>query len=100
MRTRAHKKRQLVHEQRDALEEKRSAESKARKEIRKEEGRAEETANAIQHTPAARKVAETLKAKRGAAQKKEQANYQKNQARAAARMGGKRKQLHTGSRGK
>ena len=100
MRTRANKKRQVVHEQRNALEEKWSAVSKARKEKRKEKSRAEETAKAIQRSPAGRKAAETLKAKRGAAMKKEQANYQKTQARDSARMGGRRKQIQTELRGK
>jgi hypothetical protein len=93
MRTRANKKRQIVHEQRHALEGKWSAISKARKEKRKEKSRAEETAKAIQCSPAGRKAAETLKAKRGAAKKKEQANYQKTQARDLARIGGRRKQI-------
>ena len=100
MRTRANKKRQIIHEQRNALEEKRSAESKARKEKRKEKSRAEESAKAIQRSPAGKKAAETLKAKRGAAKKIEQANYQKTQARDAARMGGRRKQIQTELRGK
>jgi uncharacterized protein YbcI len=100
MRTRADKKRQSVQEQRDALEKKRSAVSKLRREKRKAKGRAEETAKAIQRSPAGRKAVETLKAKRGAAQKKEQANYQKTQARASARMGGRRKQIHAESQAK
>ncbi|MGA2035182.1 MAG: Na-translocating system protein MpsC family protein [Thermoguttaceae bacterium] len=94
MRIRANKKRQFVHEQHDALEEKRSAVSKLRKAKRKAKGKAEELAKAIQRRPAERKAAATLKAKRGAAQKKEQANYQKTQARGAARLGGRSKQIH------
>ena len=59
---RANKKKQLVQKQRKALEAERSVESKVRKE------------------------------KRGLARKQEQANYQKTRARAATRLGGRRKQ--------
>jgi hypothetical protein len=86
------KKAQLVRAERKVLEQKRSAESKARKEKRREKGRAEDVAKAIQRTPAGKKAAETLKAKRKKGQKKEQANYQKIKARAATRLGGRRKQ--------
>jgi hypothetical protein len=84
---------QLVREQRKTLEEKRSAESKARKEKRKEKGKAEDIVRAIKRSPAGRKAAETLKAKRGIAGQKEQANYQKTRARVSTRMGGRRKQI-------
>jgi hypothetical protein len=86
-------KKQVAQEERRVLEKKRSAEGRARKEKRKEKGRAEEIAKAIQRSPAGRKAAETLKAKRGLAQKAEQANYQKTKARSATRMGGRRKQI-------
>jgi hypothetical protein len=84
---------QLMHEERKALQQKRLAESKARKEKRKEKGRAEDIAEAIQRSPEARKATETLKAKRGVARKKEQANYQVTTTRASARMGGRNKQI-------
>jgi hypothetical protein len=83
----------LVHAERKALEQKRSAESRDRKEIRKIKGRAEEIAKAIERSPAGKRAAETLKEKRGTARKKEQANYQKTRARASARIGGRRKQI-------
>ena len=41
-----------------------------------------------------RRPLRTLKAKRKKGQKKEQANYQKIKARAAPRLGGRRKQIH------
>ncbi len=94
MRVRASERKRLVIEQRKATNKKRSAESKVRKETRKAKGKAEATAKAIQRSPAGRKAAETLKSKRGEARKKEQANYQKTTARAAARTGGRRKQIH------
>ena len=90
---RGNKKSQFVQGQRKALEEKRSAESRLRKEKRKVKGRAEEIVKAIQRSPAGRKAAETLKEERGRARKKEQANYQRSSARAATRMGGRRKQI-------
>ena len=77
------KKEQLIHEERQGIEQKRAAESKVRKAKRKEKGKAEEIAKAIQRSLAGKKAAETLKEKRGLAQKQEQANYQKNKARAA-----------------
>jgi hypothetical protein len=82
----------LVHAERKALEQKRSAISRAR-EKRKEKGRAEDFAKAIQRSPAGKKAAETLKEKRGIARKQEQANYQKTRARVSTRMGGRRKQI-------
>ncbi|MGA2618313.1 MAG: hypothetical protein ABSF26_11935 [Thermoguttaceae bacterium] len=91
---RTSKKEQLLHAERKALEQKRSQESWVRKEKRREKGRAEDAAKTIQHSPAGRKAAATLKAKRGKARKEEQANYQKTMARAAARVGGRRKQIH------
>ena len=97
---RGNKKRQLVREQRKELDAKRSELSKERKEKRKKERRAEEAAKAIQRSPAGKKAAETLTAKRGIAQRKQQANYQKTSARAAARMGGRRKQIQAELRGK
>lgn len=92
---RGNKRGQLKHEQRQVLEQKRSAESKVRKAKRKAKGQAEELAQAIQGSPAGRKAAATVKAKRGLARKKEQANYQKTSARAATRLGGRRKQTQT-----
>ncbi len=89
---RGNKRDHLRDEERQALGQKRAAVSRLRKEKRKEKGKAEDIAKAIQRSPAGRKAAETLKAKRGAAQKKEQANYQKTRTRASARMGGRRKQ--------
>ena len=90
---RGNKKNQLVQGRRKELEDKRSMESRLRKEKRKVKGRAEEIVKAIQRSPAGRKAAETLKEERGLARKKEQANYQKTRARAAARIGGRRKQI-------
>ena len=89
---RGNRKRQLVQGQRKALEDERSAESKLRREKRKATGRAQEIAKAVKRSPAGRKAAETLTAKRGEARKKEQANYQKRRARSATRLGGRRKQ--------
>ncbi len=88
-------KKQMANTERKALEQKRSAESKERKEKRKEKGRTEEAEKAIQCSPEGKKAAEILKAKRGDARQKEQANYQKVKARSAARAGGRRKQLQT-----
>jgi len=93
MRVRASKRKQLVMEQRKATKDQRSAESKLRKEKRTAKGRAQETAKALKRSPAGRKAAETLKEKRGIARKKEQANYQKTQARASTRSGGRRKRI-------
>ena len=90
---RTNPKKRLVREQRDAIEEKRSAQSAVRKEQRKAKGKAEAIVKAIEHSPAGRKAAETLKEKRGLARKKEQANYQKTRARASTRIGGRRKQI-------
>lgn len=87
------KRERLASAERDALEQKRSAESKARKEKRKEKGRAEDIARAIQRSPSGRKAAAILKTKRGLAQKEEQANYQKTMARTVVRLGGRRKQV-------
>ena len=89
---RGNKKKQLVREQRKELEDKRSEESKERKNQRRAKGKAEELAEAIQRSPAGKKAAKTAKAKRVIAQRKEQANYQRTNARAATRMGGRRKQ--------
>ena len=97
---RGKKNKQLVQEQRKALEEKRSAESKVRKEKRKAKGKAEEIAKAIQRSPAGKKAAEILKEKRTTARKKEQSNYQKTRTRASARMGGRRKQIGEELQGK
>jgi hypothetical protein len=88
-------KKQLVQDQRQTLEDERSAESKLRREKRKATGRAQEIAKAVKRSPAGRKAAETLTAKRGEARKKEQASYQKRRARSATRLGGKRKQTQT-----
>ncbi len=93
MRVRASKRRKLVVDQRKATKDMRSAEGKVRKEKRKEKGRAEETAKAVQRSPAGRKAAETLKAKRGEARKNEEANYRKTEARASTRIGGRRKRI-------
>jgi hypothetical protein len=90
---RGNKKGQLVREQRKELEDKRSEESKDRQNQRRAKGKAEELAKAIQGSPEGKKAAETLKAKRGVAQRKEQANYQKTRSRASTRMGGRRKQV-------
>ena len=90
---RGNKRDQLMHEGRKKLEQKRSAESRMRKEKRKAKGKAQEIAKAIKRSPAGRKAAETLKEKRGLVRKKEQANYQKHRARSAARLGGRRKQV-------
>jgi len=90
---RGNKRDQLMHEERKAPEKKRSAESKLRKQKRKAKGKAEEIAKAIKRSPEGKKAAQTLKAKRGIAKKKEQANYQKTRTRASARLGGRRKQI-------
>ena len=97
---RGNKKRQLVQGQRRALEDKRSAESKLRKEKRKAKGKAAEIAKAVKRSPAGKKAAKILAEKRGLARKKEQANYQKTGARAATRIGGRRKQLQAELHGK
>ena len=97
---RGKKNKQLVQEQRKALEEKRSAEGKVRKEKRKAKGKAEEIAKAIQRSPAGKKAAEILKEKRTTARKKEQSHYQKTRTRASARMGGRRKQIGEELQGK
>ena len=89
---RGNKTNQLMHEQSKAVEQTRSAESKVRKDKRKEKGKAEEIAKAIKRSPTGKKAAGTLKVKRGIARKKEQANYQKTKTRASARIGGRRKQ--------
>jgi hypothetical protein len=90
---RGNRREQLMHEQREALDERRSAESKARKEKRKVKGKAEDIVKAIKRSPAGKKAAEALKEKRGIAGKKEQANYQKTRSRVSTRMGGRRKQI-------
>jgi hypothetical protein len=72
--------------------------SKASKQTRKAKAKA--VANAIQPSLAGNKAAATLNAKKRTAVKKQQDSYQMNQAKATARIGGRRKQLHTGSRGK
>jgi hypothetical protein len=93
MRVRASEKGQLVVQLQKATKEKRTTESKARKEKRKAKGKAEDLARVIKRSPAAKKAAETLQTKRGIAGKKEQANYQKTKARVSTRMGGRRKQI-------
>lgn len=90
---RGNKRDQLMHKERKALEQKRSAEGTVRKEKRKAKRKAEEISKTIKHSPAGEKAAEALKAKRGVARKKEKANYQKTKTRASARMGGRRKQI-------
>ena len=90
---RTSKREKLVHAERKALEQKRSAVSRARREKRKEKGRAEDLAKAIQRSPAGKRATAILKTKRGIARKQEQANYQKTRARAGTRMGGRRKQI-------
>ena len=90
---RTSKQEKLVYAQREAIEAKRSAISKLRKEKRKEKGKAADIAMAIKRSPAGKKAAEALKTKRGTARKREQANYQETLARAGARMGGRRKQI-------
>ena len=87
------RKQQLAREQRKELEDQRSQTSWDRKNQRQTKGKAEELAKAIQRSPEGKQAAESQKAKRGIARKKEQANYQKTRARASTRMGGRRKQL-------
>jgi len=94
------KKRQVAQGQRSAPEQKRSAESKARKEKRKKMAGAEETAKAIQRDLTETKAAEALRAKKAEERKKEQANYQKTRVRAAARMGRRKKQIDAQSQAK
>ena len=93
MRVRASKKKQSMMEQRKTTKEKKAAERKVTKEKRTAKGEAEQIARAQERSPEGKKDAETLKEKRGIARKKEQANYQKTQARASARMGGRRRQI-------
>lgn len=90
---RTSKRKQSIFAELDALEAKRSAISKQRKEKRREKGKAADLARAIRRSPEGKRTAETLKEKRGIARKKEQANYQKTKARAATRLGGRRKQV-------
>jgi phage terminase large subunit-like protein len=90
---RTSKREKLVYAQRKALDAKRSAVSRLRKEKRKEKGKAADIVMAIKRSPAGKKAAEALKTKRGIARKREQANYQETLARAGARMGGRRKQI-------
>jgi len=93
MRVRASKHKKSVMEHREATKEKRSAEHKVRKAKSAVKGKAEETARIQKRSPEGKLAAETLKEKRGTARKKEQANYQKTRARAATRIGGRRKQI-------
>ena len=90
---RGHRKKQLVRQKSKELEDKRSEEKKEKKHQRWAKGKAEELAKAVQRSPAGKKAAETLKAKRAVARTKEQANYQKTRSRASTRMGGRRKQI-------
>jgi hypothetical protein len=80
-------------EQREAAKEKRSADSKVKKEKRRAKGKAEGIAKAAKRSAAGKEAAETLKEKRGITRKKKPANCQKTRARASARMGGRRKQI-------
>lgn len=86
-------KNQLVREQRKELETKRTTESLERKGKRRTKAKAEELAEGIRRSPAGKKAAEIQKAKRGIAQKQEQANYRRATSRVATRVGGRRKQL-------
>ena len=97
---RTSKREKLVYARRRELEAKRSALSKLRKEKRKEKGRAEDIAKAIQRSPAGKSAAAILRTKRGIARKQEQANYQKTRSRAGTRMEGRRKQIQRGLHGK
>ena len=67
---RGNKRDQLMHEERKSLEQNRSAESRVRKATRKGKGKAEAIARAIQRSPAGKKAAEALAAKRGGTRKK------------------------------
>ena len=98
MRTSKREKLQIA--ERKALEAKRSTVSKLRKEKRKEKGKAEDVATAIQRSPAGKRATAILKTKRGIARKQEQANYQKTRSRAGTRLEGRRKQIQGGLRGK
>jgi len=97
---RGNRKKQLVRQKSKEIEDKRSEERKERKHQRWAEGKAEELAKALQLSPEGRKAAATLKAKRGVARRKEQANYQKTRSRASTRMGGRRKQIRAEQQGK
>jgi len=97
---RGNRKKQLVRQKSKEIEDKRSEEKKERKHQRWAKGKAEELAKALQRSPAGRKAAETRKAKRGVARRKEQANYQKTRSRASTRMGGRRKQIRAEQRGR
>lgn len=80
-----------TQKQRKVLVEKRAAESKVRKERRKAKGRAKEAVEAVQRSPAGKKAAEMVKERR-LARRQGQANYRRIEARAATRLGGRRKQ--------
>lgn len=88
---RGNRKRQLARQKNKQIEDKMSEERKERKHQRWAKGKAEELAKALQGSPEGTKAAETLKAKRGVARRKEQANYQKTRSRASTRNGGKTK---------
>jgi hypothetical protein len=92
---RGNKRDQLKHEERETLEQERSAESRVRREKRKAKGKADDIAKALQRSPAGKKAAAALKTKRGVAREKEQANYQRNKTRASARIGGRSKQVRS-----
>ena len=97
---RGNRKKHLVRQKSTEIEDKRSEERKERKHQRWAKGKAEELAKALQRSPEGRKAAESLKAKRGVARRKQQANYQKTRSRASTRMGGRRKQVRAEQQGK
>jgi hypothetical protein len=90
---RTNKRNQMMNEQRQATARKRSAERKIRNEKRAVERKADDLVRREECSPAGRKAAETLKAKRRIVREKEHANHQKRSARASSRMGGRRKQI-------
>jgi hypothetical protein len=97
---RGNKETRLGREQREELEDKRSQECQDRKDKRRAKGKAEELAEAVRLSPAGKEAAETRKAKWMMVQTQEQANYKKTRSRASTRIGGRRKQLQAGERGK
>ncbi len=87
----------LARERRKELETKRTVESPERRGKRRT--KTKELAEGIQHSPAGKKAAEIQRAKRGIAQKLEQANFRRATSRVATRAGGRREQLEADRQG-
>lgn len=86
-------RKRLADEQRKATKRKRLAGRKVRQEARAAQRQANDIARKQEHSPEGKRAAEILTENRQILRKKEQANYQKTRARAATRMGGRRKQI-------